>query len=35
VHLPPETRDHNAAMRLHFDDIAVIRRKVLVASRDS
>jgi hypothetical protein len=28
-------RDHSAAMRLQFDNIAVIRRRILAASRDS
>jgi hypothetical protein len=36
LHLPRATaHDHSAAMRLQFDDIAVIRRKILAASRDS
>jgi hypothetical protein len=27
--------DHSAAMRLQFDNIAVIRRRILAASRES
>jgi hypothetical protein len=31
----PNAEDHSAAMRLQFDDFAVIRRRILAGSRES